>query len=194
METRVELLKQEHPTAKIEVWAMDEHRIGLQPTTQRQWSPKGKRALRPVQPGFKWLHVWSWVHPVTGRMETWLTNTQDTELHSQLLERVGKSMNLGPDLRVVLVLDGASWHTSPKLHIPEYMELFFLPPVTPELQPAEKIWPLLDEPLVGLATTDLDHVEKAICLRLDYLTDHPEQVRGRTLFWWWPEQPSIGLD
>jgi transposase len=53
--------------------------------------------------------------------------------------------------RVLVVLDGASRHTSAKVRVPEYMELFFLPPFTPELQPAERFWPVLDEPLVGLA-------------------------------------------
>ncbi|MFN7100793.1 MAG: IS630 family transposase [Flavobacterium sp.] len=180
----------ENPEAEVEVWAMDEHRVGLQPTTQRGWSPKGKRAIRAVRPGYKWVHVWTWVHPATGRFQTWLTNKQDIELHNELLVQVAEAMGVGPNRRVLVVLDGASWHTSAKVRVPQYMELFFLPPFTPELQPTERFWPLLDEPLVGLPAKNIEEVEEVLAQRLGYLDHHPEQVRGRTLFWWWPEQPS----
>ena len=32
-----------HPDAAVEVWAMDEHRIGLQPVLRRVWAPRGHR-------------------------------------------------------------------------------------------------------------------------------------------------------
>jgi putative transposase len=41
---------------------------------------------------------------------------------------------------IVLMLDGASWHKSKDLEIPSNIELLFLPPYTPELNPIEQIW------------------------------------------------------
>ena len=46
----------------------------------------------------------------------------------------------------------------------------FLPPYSPELQPAERLWPLVDEPIVNrhLATlAELDAIVAARCRRLD---------------------------
>jgi transposase len=43
---------------------------------------------------------------------------------------------------VVLVLDNAGWHSSDKLVAPEGLMLAFLPPYSPELQPAERLWEL----------------------------------------------------
>jgi putative transposase len=45
-----------------------------------------------------------------------------------------------PDDVILLVTDGASWHRSEGIQIPENIELFFLPPATPEMNPIEQIW------------------------------------------------------
>jgi putative transposase len=44
------------------------------------------------------------------------------------------------DDTIILVCDGASWHKSKKLIIPINIQLFFLPPATPEMNPIEQIW------------------------------------------------------
>lgn len=108
-----------------------------------------------------------------------------------MLEHVAKAMEVGPDKKVILVLDGATWHTSKRLRVPDGIELCFLPPVTPQLQPVERLWSLLDEPLVGFAGTQLEEVEKLISRRIDYLTQHPHLVQGQTYFHWWPESKSM---
>jgi transposase len=40
----------------------------------------------------------------------------------------------------LLVLDGAGWHRSPRLEIPENIVLLPLPPYAPELNPVENVW------------------------------------------------------
>jgi putative transposase len=45
-----------------------------------------------------------------------------------------------PDDYILLVVDGASWHRASGLQIPSNIELFFLPPATPEMNPIEQIW------------------------------------------------------
>lgn len=55
-----------------------------------------------------------------------------------------------------LVLDGAGWHTSAVLMIPDGIDLVWLPPVSPELQTAERLWPLVDKPTANRISADLD--------------------------------------
>ena len=43
----------------------------------------------------------------------------------------------------VLVLDGAGWHTSPKLRVPDNISLLPLPRYAPELNPVENVWEFL---------------------------------------------------
>ena len=45
-----------------------------------------------------------------------------------------------PDDFILLVADGALWHKSKGLEIPENIELLSLPPYTPEMNPIEQIW------------------------------------------------------
>ena len=42
--------------------------------------------------------------------------------------------------RIILVCDGASWHRTHALEIPQNIRLVFLPPATPEMNPIEQIW------------------------------------------------------
>lgn len=42
-----------------------------------------------------------------------------------------------------VVLDRAGWNVPPRVEIPEGIRLVFLPPYLPELQPVERVWPLV---------------------------------------------------
>src|ERR671939_697567 len=42
---RVLRLKETYPTAKVELWCEDEHRLGLKPIIRKVWSPIGERPL-----------------------------------------------------------------------------------------------------------------------------------------------------
>ena len=45
-----------------------------------------------------------------------------------------------PNDFILLVADGAAWHKSKGLLIPANIEIFPLPPYTPEMNPIEQIW------------------------------------------------------
>ena len=40
----------------------------------------------------------------------------------------------------VVILDGASWHTTQKIRIFKNLSIMILPPASPELNPVEQIW------------------------------------------------------
>jgi hypothetical protein len=42
---RVLRLKERYPTAKVELWCTDEHRLGLKPIVRKVWSPVGERPI-----------------------------------------------------------------------------------------------------------------------------------------------------
>ena len=45
-----------------------------------------------------------------------------------------------PDDIILLCCDGAAWHKSGGLELPENIILFHIPPYTPEMNPIEQIW------------------------------------------------------
>jgi transposase len=42
--------------------------------------------------------------------------------------------------KMVIIMDGAGWHKSEKLIIPNDTRTIILPPYSPELNPTEKLW------------------------------------------------------
>ena len=41
---------------------------------------------------------------------------------------------------IIMVMDGARWHHSKELKIPPNIEIIYLPPYCPELNPVERLW------------------------------------------------------
>jgi transposase len=103
----------------------------------------------------------------------------NTELFNRVLQDFAEHFKLGKHKRVVMPLDGASWHTAEKLQVPEGIHLVHLPPYSPELQPAERLWTLVNEPLVNQAFDSISEVEELVyqrCQRL--LQPLPPQWQG----------------
>ena len=89
------------------------------------------------------------------------------------------------------MLDNAGWHTQPNLPVPEGLRLVYLPPYTPELQPAETLWPLLDEPIVNKHLATLAELESLIDQRCAVLSEQADLIRSRTSFHWWPKTATL---
>jgi transposase len=160
------------PQAHVELWATDEHRIGLKPLLRRVWAPIGQRPIATVQHRFAWRYLVGFVHPAS-----------EVEL-AEFARQAGAS----PTKQIVLVLDRAGWHTSVTLRVPDHVHLLFLPPYSPELQPAEHLWPLTNAALVNQHFATIEDLEDAQFARCTALQQRPELVRSTTCFHWWPKQ------
>ena len=73
-----------------------------------------------------------------------------------LLAAFARQTGAGRERHIVLVLDNAGWHGPEDLAVPDGISLVFLPPYSPELQPAEHLWPLVDEAVVNTHFAALD--------------------------------------
>lgn len=61
----------------------------------------------------------------------------NTDCMNVFLDELSKTY---PKDKIILVCDGAVWHKSASLKIPENIELVYIPPYTPEMNPIEQIW------------------------------------------------------
>ena len=179
-------LQQRHPQAMIELWSSDEHRIGLQPILRRVWARKGSRVTALVAPRYEWRYLYGFVQPTSGKTSWLLMPTVNTDAFTLALSAFAKEQGVGPDKQILLVMDQAGWHKSRDLVIPEGLHVLFLPSHSPELQPAERLWPLSNEPLANRVFQSLDELDQVQAKRCRWLQDHPEVIRGRTSFHWWP--------
>ena len=71
--------------------------------------------------------------------------------------------------------------------VPEGVRLVFLPPYTPELQPAETLWALVDEPIVNKHIATIDELDEIIGKRCGALAKESYAIKSRAGFHWWPK-------
>jgi len=171
----------------IEVFATDEHRIGLKPILRRVWAPRGERPIALGHHRFQWLYVTAFVSPATGESFWYLSTRVSKALFEETLALFAREVGAGPERIVLLVLDGAGWHTAP-LAVPDGIRLVFLPPYTPELQPAETLWIHVDQPVVNRHFETLDDLDAVVASRCIVLGDDRDLIRGQAGFHWWPKR------
>jgi len=88
------------------------------------------------------------------------------------------------DTIIVMLWDNAGFHQTGNMKIPEGIEFFPLPPYTPELQPAERLWPTLHEAMANRWIRTLDHLEQILTKRIRALIKTPDYIQALTGFKW----------
>lgn len=71
----------------------------------------------------------------------------------------------------ILLLDNGAFHKALKLSIPDNIALLFIPPFSPELNPAEKIWQKMKRAFSGKLHKTLDNVSEFIRNQVNILSD-----------------------
>jgi hypothetical protein len=178
-------LRVAYPTAEVEVWGFDEHRLGLKPIVRRVWAPIGERPIAAVHHRYEWLYLYGFVHPQSGRSEWLILPRVNVAWFNQALAAFAQATGAGANKHILLVIDGAGWHRSDQVVVPEGIHLVFLPPYSPELQPAERLWELVDEPLVNRSFSALDELEAVLVQRCQTMMQMHDDIRARTNFYWW---------
>jgi hypothetical protein len=170
----------------VETWGQDEGRLGLQPVVRRVWAPRGQRPVAWINPRYEWLWVYGFVHPPTGATY-WLEMPRvNVEAMEAALAAFARDMGIDAAHRVVLVVDRAGWHTSKRLALPEGLELWYLPAYTPQLNPAERLWPLVREAVANWPMGSYAELSRVVGARCVALAADPLQVCRATNYHWWP--------
>ena len=110
--------------------------------------------------------------------------TVNTAVMDIALAEFAKAHNPDGKKIIVLMIDGAGWHTTKKLQIPEGIRFVQLPSHTPQLQPVESAWPPLKEPMANRAFDSIAEVEEVLTKRCQYLTANPDILKGQVGFEW----------
>lgn len=175
-----------HPDAVLELWAEDEHRVGLTPIQRTLWAPRGERPVAAGRQRYQWAYVFGFVHPTSGAASLTVLPTVSATAMSAALARFAADAGITATHRAALVLDRAGWHTATGLVLPTGVDVVPLPPASPELQPAERLWPLINEALANRAFADLNALEVVLVERCRPLLDAPAALQTRTHYHWWP--------
>jgi transposase len=171
----------------VELWAEDEARLGLKPVIRRVWAPVGRRPIARLKRGYEWTYLYGFVRPTTGGVYWLILPTVNKELFSMALKEFAREVGAGENKRILLVIDQAGWHTSGEVEVPEGIHLEFLPTGSPELQPAERLWPLSNEAIANRLFEQISEIEDALVQRCVQLLDQRGTIRNLTNYHWWPQ-------
>jgi hypothetical protein len=168
----------------VELWAEDQARLGLKPIVRRVWAPRGRRPVANGRTKYEWLYVYGFVHPASGRNLELLLPSANTDWMGLALAEFARWADPGGAKLLVVLVDNAGWHLARRLEVPANVVLHPLPWCTPELQPAEPLWPLVREAVANKGFADLVEMEPVLVGRCRWLIDHPEVVHGAVGFHW----------
>jgi transposase len=153
----------------FELFFSDEMRYGLISNFRRSWSKVGKRTIVDRQHSFENRYLFSAVSPVSGDSFhlTGIDGFDSIAAHTFLLELKKKHK----DKMVIVVWDNAPCHR-PMIHrtIPGLI-ILFLPPYSPELNPAERFFEELRKATANTIFNTIEEQEEVIEKKLNELTD-----------------------
>jgi transposase len=145
---------------KVKVWVSDEGRFGLHSFTRRVWTRRGARPVAPQQQKYQWEYVYGALECSEGGAEfAYLPYaSQDTSLI--FLEQIAQS---DPSAEHIIIQDGAGFHLRPAdQRLPENVYMLNLPPYSPELNPIEKLWDIVQDGVCNQAFKSIPDLHKKL--------------------------------
>ena len=167
---------------QIRLMFQDEARFGRIAESRRCWCPKPERPICPSMVSREYIYAYGAVNIVDGQWDSLILPQVNTDCMQIFLDEISTRY---PNDRIVMVLDGAGWHKSKALKIPQNMKLLPLPPYSPELNPVENVWEELREKhFHNRVFSSLDAVEEQLLHGLSHLEENPE-ITQSIVAWPW---------
>jgi hypothetical protein len=160
--------------------AQDEGRFGRINSVQRAWAPAGIRPRVARQIVRESLYAFVAVAPALGKLTALILPKANTAMMNRFLAQVAADF---ADYFVVMQVDGAGWHRSKDLQIPDNIRLIEQPAASPELNPVEHIWDdIREKAMPNRMFETLERVEQALEQGIQRLAALPEKLRSMTFF------------
>ncbi len=165
-------------TAASRVGFADEQRIGLRGTMRRVWGRRGVKVRQRLQLRYEWAYLFAAVDARAGTIWwDWVATMKAADLRPVLAEVRARG------LLDALVWDGAPSHADAEVRAVG-VPLVALPPYSPELNPAERLFEEVRRHVEGTAYATLADKVDAVQAFLRDLDADPARVR-RLCGWDW---------
>ena len=135
------------------------------------WCEKGVRPSVPCHHIREYRYAYGAVEPLTGGSCFLVLPYCNSACMNVFLKHISEQY---PEDRIILCCDGAAWHKSKVLRVPENIRLFFIPPYTPEMNPIEQIWKELRK--MGFRNEIFSTLEKVVDRLCDVINDLSAEV------------------
>ncbi|WP_259120829.1 IS630 family transposase [Salinibacter ruber] len=128
----------------VRLFCQDECRIGLMPTVRHRITLPGVGPIQTAKPGYEYFYLYGAIEPDTGQRFPAEHERLNSNCFQDFLDRFSKAFAQSHN---VMILDNGQFHKANKLSVPSNVELRFLPPYSPELNPVERLWQDLKDQL-----------------------------------------------
>ena len=137
-----------------------------------------------MQDEYEWCWLYAAVEPTTGTGVFLLLPTVEGQCLELFLRHLRHELGGGS---IGVVLDSAGSHRSGEVNWPQDMHPLYLPPYSPELNPAEQIFRHLRQHLSNTIFTTLDELQSALIDELQQFWEQPTVLLHLTAYPWWGE-------
>ncbi len=152
----------------------DEARFGRISQCRRCWHKKPMRPMVKAMLTHEYTYAYGAVSPLDGKFDSLVL----PQVNGQWMQVFINEMACRyAHENIIMVVDGAGWHKSKALQLPENLRLHFLPPYSPELNPQEHLWDELREKhFHNRAFDSMDVLEDELIAGLRALEDDSQRV------------------
>lgn len=157
---------------------MNEMRVGLIPIVRKVWSKRGERPVARRQIKYEWLYVYIVVFPASGDIFTIFFSTVNVLGINYFFSEFKKVYQQG---KYLIVWDNAGFHQEVG---DNNIRFISLPSYSPELNPAEMLWPTYRSYTANDTFNDIDSLSEQLIKANDYLDQNPDFVKSQTCFHW----------
>jgi transposase len=166
----------------------DEARFGRISDTRRCWCPRPVRPLCHSMVTQEYTYAYAAVS-IDGELDSLILPHVNSACMQVFVDEVASRH---PKDRIVMILDGAGWHTSGLLKTPGNTRLIPLPPYAPELNPTEHIWDDLREKSFHNRVFDsIDALEDHLEVSLREMECDKDRVRSIVAWPWIINSPMV---
>ncbi|MDR1228570.1 MAG: IS630 family transposase [Azoarcus sp.] len=166
----------------LRVLFQDEARFGRISRGRRCWCKKPLRPLVKAMLIHQYTYAYGAVSPLDGRLDSLILPHVNTECMQVFLDEVAERH---PNENLIMIMDGAGWHKSLQLSLPDNLRTLFLPPYSPELNPQEHLWDELREKhFHNIAFNSLSALEDTLVSGLFSLENNPQLVHSISAWDW----------
>ncbi|HOD51080.1 MAG TPA: IS630 family transposase [Candidatus Hydrogenedentes bacterium] len=165
---------------RVRLMFQDEARFGRITEPSHCWAPRGMRPRVHAEFVREYTHAYAAVGPHDGILDSLVLPEVDARSMSLFLEEL---VRRHPREFILVVLDGAGWHTAKALKVPETIRPLRLPPYSPELNPVEHLRDeVREKKFHNVVFQSMEAVEDRLAEALAELEQDPRRVRNRTVF------------
>lgn len=163
-------------------------RFGTRTELGSRWTARASRPTGRQRIGYSYRYLSVALNPQTGEVFALILPDMRGDSFQAFINEFKRF--IGKSEFVRLITDGAAAHRSRKLKIADSIQIEHLPPYSPELNPVERLFKELRQPLKNRVFDSIEEVEAAIVKAVAPYFADGSRVRKLTFYGWLHSTPT----